>query len=948
MNCKNYFDLSEQLKGNYYNLLINSDNTSNVNYFIYYIGQNNAFKYVRYLFNTTSEKSDCVKSGEISNIKLEDQKNINCQFYKVNYVLCFLKSNSRTFSYVFDINMNIISQVSSFTSLETIKNNNNFSVKSSISNDENTIFVCWKQDNNQVYYSFLSNPFSFGNIYENIKDCNNKNNLIETHYLSDEKKFVFLCGLGDDNKDFKIYSKKENEYMLNGEVIISINDKGFITYKGKYLFYYNSNKECNSSEYNEFSSYTNNKNNQNEAKENSSFFKSELISNLKNETIFNNFDIADILKGKEPGKIYEIKEKDFSFIIKPTNSIKEPNSTFINFKECESILRNYYNISNSSFITLLILELYNNNSKSLINQVEYEAYDHNFTKLNLKLCKDVNIPIYYNIKEDALKDIDIDKIKTLKNLGIDVFNINDSFFWEVCKPYSDTGNDLILEDRIKDLYQNFSLCEDGCTYKDLSLDNMTVLCDCKIKENITTVVSDINLDKIKYETTSNFDIIKCYDIIFKFKLKLTNIGFWIFTVILILHFILLFYYFYTGVQPVYDFVINQMVKFGYLSKKKNDNIKNEIKRKKKVYRKKSKKNIKDNPPPKTNINKNNNIITNVFIIKKKLTKKGNNYKEQNSSERTIKKHKNKKLGDNSKNDRSKLQMNRSKKFNLTNMQTQNPVEDNNEKNNKNNNDFPLISFNLDKKNKNDYIPKKSNRILNNYTYEEAMEYDKRDLCEIFFIYLLSKQIIFHTFFFKTPFSLFSLRLCLLIFIFSSDLALNAFFYFNDNISKKYHYAKGLFLFTFSNNITVIILSTFIGFVLLTLFTKLSNSTNAIREIFRNEEEKMKKNDKYIVENKRKKEIKEEIDNIFKNFKLKVIVFISVELLFIIFFWYYVIIFCHVYPSTQTSWLFDSFLSMLSRLIIDSIICLGLAKLYRIGVDSNIHCIYKFAMFLYEF
>ena len=141
-----------------------------------------------------------------------------------------------------------------------------------------------------------------------------------------------------------------------------------------------------------------------------------------------------------------------------------------------------------------------------------------------------------------------------------------------------------------------------------------------------------------------------------------------------------------------------MVKFGYLAKKKNDNLKNEIKRKKKFHRKKSKNIIKDNPPPKTNINKNN-IITKVFIIGKKKTKKGNINKIENSSERKIKKHKKKKLVDNSKNDISKLQMNRSKKFNLTNMQTQNPVENNNEKNNKNNNDFPVITLNLDKKNR---------------------------------------------------------------------------------------------------------------------------------------------------------------------------------------------------------------------------------------------------------
>ena len=97
------------------------------------------------------------------------------------------------------------------------------------------------------------------------------------------------------------------------------------------------------------------------------------------------------------------------------------------------------------------------------------------------------------------------------------------------------------------------------------------------------------------------------------------------------------------------------------------------------------------------------------------------------------------------------------------------------------------------RNKN-YIPPESLIILNNYTFEEAIKYDKRQICEIFYIFALSKQIIFHTFLYRSPIELFSLRLCLFIFTISSDLALNALFYFNDNISKKYRYAKNMFLF----------------------------------------------------------------------------------------------------------------------------------------------------------
>ena len=180
------------------------------------------------------------------------------------------------------------------------------------------------------------------------------------------------------------------------------------------------------------------------------------------------------------------------------------------------------------------------------------------------------------------------------------------------------------------------------------------------------------------------------------------------------------------------------------------------------------------------------------------------------------------------------------------------------------------------------------------------------------------------------------------------MALNAFFYLDDKISEKYKYARNLFLFTFSSNLTIILLSTLIGFIFMTFFTNLSNSTNNIRDIFRQEEEKIKKDKKYVVTEKRKSEIIKEIENILKKHKIKVIILITIEFSFMLFFWYYVTAFCHVYSSTQLSWLLDSFLSMLSRLIIIALLSLGFAKLYRMAVEANTRCIYKFVLFFYCF
>ena len=173
---------------------------------------------------------------------------------------------------------------------------------------------------------------------------------------------------------------------------------------------------------------------------------------------------------------------------------------------------------------------------------------------------------------------------------------------------------------------------------------------------------------------------------------------------------------------------------------------------------------------------------------------------------------------------------------------------------------------------------------------------------------------------------------------------NSFYFYNF----KWFGIKNLFLFAFSDNILIIFLSTFVGFILLTFLAKLSSATNTIREVFGKEEEKLKKDKKYTVTDKRKEEILLEIEDILNRYKRKIIILIIIELVLMIFFWYFVIAFCHVYQGTQISWLIDSSLSILSRAIIELLISFGLAQLYRKGVDIQSHCMYKFCMFLYNF
>ena len=666
--------------------------------------------------------------------------------------------------------------------------------------------------------------------------------------------------------------------------------------------------------------------------------------NITKEEILNN--ITDIIKSIEIGENYRITGNDFDLIIKPTNSSFLENSTHVNFKNCENILRKKFNIPLSRIITFLQLEIYSKNSQSFVNKIEYQAYDDNKNILDLSICNDTEIQIFYSIKNNSY---DFSDYNSFKNKGIDIFNINDSFFNDICKSFSDSKNDLVLEDRIKEIYQNYSVCDDNCIYSGINFENKIISCDCKIKTNLSVEEPSLNLKQFdEIEIESNFGLIKCYHLVFSWVGKLNNIGFWIFLILVFIHIPCIFIHFYKGIKPIQEYLQNEMKNYGYikipeLKKKKSKGLHSPLKKQKGI------KKINDNSSVNklklskreiiNNINKTGNKKIKIKSIKN-ITGKGNLKKIFINNIIMIDKSKDKIRKNKMKNiDILPTQGIKSNNKNENNKRT---TDENNEKNNTFN--FNLININLN--DIKDYKPKSSLHILNIYTFEEAIKYDLRSICAIFYIFLLSKQAIFHAFLFKSPLELFPLRFCLLIFIISSDLALNAIFYLDDKISKKYRYAKNIFLFTFNNNITIILLSTLIGFIFLTLFTNLGNSTNKIRDVFRKVEEKIKHDKKFVVTDKNKKKIIKEIKDILNKHRIKTIILITSEFSLMLFFWYYVTAFCHVYSNTQLSWLLDSFLSILSRLIIELLLSLGFAKLYRIAVEANIHFLYKIVIFFY--
>ena len=603
------------------------------------------------------------------------------------------------------------------------------------------------------------------------------------------------------------------------------------------------------------------------------------------------------------------------------------NITIIDLGDCESILRKAYNINEND--SLIFVKTEDKSDKASQKNVKFEVLEpYNKTRLNLSLCDEspINLIIPMDITEETKQ-----LYEQMKESGYDMFDINDPFYQDICTPFdSGNGTDILLSDRVDYIYNTENTqCQSNCQFSYYSVESKYMNCSCSAsQETNQTETSTKKEDKFSakkiYESFydvlkySNYDIMKCFNIVSDGDLIIKNIGSCIVIIYFVFYLGCLGIYIYNGIAPLktklkYD--IKDAIKKNNLNLSIDlENVLNApIKRKSKlvtradIKREKEKKiaqrilrNVKPNNQNRINSNNNIQIYSNFVSSKGSL--------DVSQSEKKVE------------------------------LQIDNDYKPQNKVSSKDMLDITQNEKEGELEIKEKYTPDNTNTIteggkkysefsdfeLNELEYYEAINLDKRSLLQLYYATLKREHLIIFTFFNCDDYNLLSIKLARFIFLVCTDMALNVFFFSDDSMHKlflsygKYDFVQQIPQITYSTIITQLI-ELFLCFLSLT-----------DKHIYRIRT--------YIIKGKTAN-----IPKIIRCMQIKLIIFFSFIGIFFVVYWYIISVFCGVYRNTQIHFIKDSAISFSISLLYPFALYLLSTGLRKCAVNDSKYkrfkCIY---------
>jgi hypothetical protein len=152
--------------------------------------------------------------------------------------------------------------------------------------------------------------------------------------------------------------------------------------------------------------------------------------------------------------------------------------------------------------------------------------------------------------------------------GIDVFNTQDAFFNERCSKVN-SDKDIVLGDRRTDIFQNVSFCGDECVYGGMDFTLMIAKCSCSgadLQNRDEDIIDDekekkgITLNDLANSFTSeiftfNFDVIKCYNLVFDIDILKKNQGFFSNVIMISLQIFFFIYFLARKLKPIRNYML---------------------------------------------------------------------------------------------------------------------------------------------------------------------------------------------------------------------------------------------------------------------------------------------------------------------------------------------------------------------------------------------------------
>ena len=683
--------------------------------------------------------------------------------------------------------------------------------------------------NNCVAYS----EYYYINSYNQYKPLKSLNCPEEAKYLVEEKNYCIY----DCTKD------KEYKYLYNGQCWkncpSNTKNNSFICTENPKQSYLATTKLHSNANLTDVNNYV-------------QTYISEFSYTSNHATLSSN-EFFNILIYRNPGII-----NDFSL-----------KMSKVDFQDCYDKVKNAYGIEEDLVITVV-------GTKNTHNPSSSYAFFHPKSGIKLdaeNICKDEVIVVKENLTSILNEnDTKYELQSSLTGQGINIFDVNDPFYTDLCFDYKNPKKrDIPLSDRIKNVFPNVTLCNDGCQMNGINLENMTATCNCKFNDitNNEIIKDNAVLDSMVGEifdliNSSNIFVVKCYNYIFKYFKN--SIGGILTTSIIALNLVLTYIFFAKQFFRISEYI--KILMYRYLTYLTIPYQNAPPKRISKIEFKREK------------TKKNSKRKKSLQIPRKKEIEDSIDDKNLSTNEEMGKKYVGNPRGKNKRNKK------KSKTHKINNKFL---------KSNKNRYSLELTNNYMDenamiKRFVEEYLETSPDEM----EYDDAIKKDDRTFCEYFQENLKEKQIIANTFIAVDPIKSRAIKIILFNLNLILYFVINGLFISEDYISELYYLNEedeNFFSFL-PRSVERLIYTTLVSLII-----------GYITSFFFLEEKKVKGIFKRDMDNRTI--LRENINELIQTLKTRYIAFIIVVFVILILSLYYLLCFNYVYPKTQIEWIKSS-------------------------------------------